>query len=280
MMILVTGATGQLGFDVVAECNRRNLPCLGVGSGDFDITEERQVGEYLAKGNFSAVIHCAAYTAVDLAEEEKERCHKVNALGTGYLAKACGEIGAKLFYISTDYVFSGEGDQPFEIDTLLSPLNVYGKTKALGEKAVVEALESYFILRISWIYGQNGNNFVKTMVRLGKEKESLSVVADQVGSPSYTVDLARLICDMIVTEQYGIYHGSHEGFCSWAEFAQEIMTLSGISCEIIPISSAEYPTKATRPKNSRLSKKSLIEAGFPPLPHWKESLVFFLKHIL
>ncbi len=276
-MFLVTGATGQLGYDVMAELHRRKLPCIGVGSGDFDLTEESQVRNFLLEGRFSAVIHCAAYTAVDKAEDETEMCHKVNVLGTTYLAKVCHEIGAKLLYISTDYVFSGEGDKPFDVDSPLAPLNVYGKSKALGEKAVKEYMKEHFILRISWVYGQNGNNFVKTMLRLGKEKESLSVVADQIGSPSYTVDLARLICDMIVTEKYGVYHGTNEGFCSWAEFAREIMKQAGLSCEIKGITTEEYPTKAKRPQNSRLSKASLKEAGFEALPRWGDGLIQFFK---
>ncbi len=281
-MILVTGATGQLGRDVVAELEREKIPCVGVGSQDLDITQEEKVYQYLAELKPAGVIHCAAYTAVDKAEEEgeKERCFAVNHQGTAFLAGACRKIGAKLLYISTDYVFSGEGDQPHEVEDSTAPLGVYGASKRGGELAILSQLEAYFILRISWVFGEQGNNFVKTMLRLGAERETLSVVDDQVGSPTYTRDLAVLLREMIQTEAYGVYHGTNEGFCSWADFAQEIMNQRNLPCTIQRISSQDFPTKAARPKNSRLSKKSLQAGGFSPLRPWKEALESYLKETL
>ena len=212
---------------------------------------------YISKLKPECVIHCAAYTAVDKAEDEEEICSKVNVYGTENIAKACKKVDAKMIYISTDYVFDGQGDTPFEIDGNIKPLSVYGKTKYEGELKVKEILDKYFIVRISWVFGVNGNNFIKTMLRLGKEKESLNVVCDQIGSPTYTFDLAPLLCDMAETEKYGVYHATNEGFCSWAEFATEIMKKANLKCVINPIPTSEYPTKAVRPFNSRLSKKSL-----------------------
>lgn len=278
-MILVTGATGQLGFDVVKELEKRAIACIGVGSSAFDLTNQEAVCSFFERVKPSAVIHCAAYTAVDSAETESERCTAVNVDGTSYLAQACKGTGAKMLYVSTDYVFSREGDSPFETTSTTSPLGVYGKTKREGELEVEKYVENYFILRISWVFGKNGNNFVKTMIKLGKERDSLSVVADQIGSPTYTVDLAKLICDMIETEQYGVYHASNEGYCSWADFAKAIMAQTGQSCEIIPIPTEEYPTPAKRPKNSRLSKKSLDLAGFSRLPSWEDGLARFCKEL-
>ena len=225
-------------------------------------------------------MHCAAYTAVDRAEDEEEICRKVNVDGTENIAKACKEIDAKMIYISTDYVFDGKGDEPFEVDGHIEPHSVYGKTKYEGELKVQEILDKYFIVRISWVFGINGNNFIKTMLRLGKEKESLNVVCDQIGSPTYTADLAPLLCDMAVSEKYGVYHATNEGFCSWAEFAQEIMEKAGLRCKIDPIPTSEYPAKAERPFNSRMSKKSLVDSGFSILPTWKEALDKYLKQLM
>lgn len=276
-MVLVTGVTGQLGFEVVKELEKRNIPCLGVGRSDFDLRNKEEVFDFVGKSKAEAIIHCAAYTQVDKGEEEVALCCEINGEGTSYLAESAKEIGAKMLFVSTDYVFSGEGDQPFSVDSPTNPLNVYGFSKRDGEEAVRKYLEKYFILRVSWLFGQNGQNFVKTMLRLGAEKESLSVVADQIGSPTYAVDVAKLICDMIQSEKYGVYHGTNEGFCSWADFAREIMKQAGLNCAIKGITSAEYPTKATRPKNSRLDKGKLAEAGFSPLPTWEEGLSSFLK---
>lgn len=276
-MILVTGVNGQLGYDVVKVLNERNIECLGIDRDELDITDKEAVNEYIVKLKPEVVIHCAAYTAVDKAEDEEDVCRKVNVDGTENIAKACKEINAKMIYISTDYVFSGLGDKEFEINGDINPRSVYGKTKYEGELKVKEILDKYFIVRISWVFGVNGNNFIKTMLRLGKEKESLNVVCDQIGSPTYTADLAPILCDMALSEKYGVYHATNEGFCSWAEFAQEIMKQSGLSCKINHIPTSEYPTKAERPLNSRMSKKSLVDNGFELMPEWKDALKRYLE---
>lgn len=278
-MILVTGVNGQLGYDVVKVLNKRNIECLGIDKEDLDITDSEAVNEYIVKLNPEVVIHCAAYTAVDMAEDNEEACTKVNVNGTENIAKACKQINAKMIYISTDYVFNGAGDEPFEINGEIEPHSIYGKTKYEGELKVKEYLDKYFIVRISWVFGVNGNNFVKTMIRLGKERESLNVVCDQIGSPTYTADLAPILCDMAVSEKYGIYHATNEGYCSWAEFAQEIMNQVGLGCKINPIPTSEYPCKAERPFNSRMSKKSLVDNGFKLMPEWKDALKRYLKEI-
>lgn len=279
MKILVTGYNGQLGYDVVKELNSRSVECRGVDMEDFDITDRDETVGYICDYAPDAVIHCAAYTAVDRAEDDEENCRKVNADGTENIAVACEKLRAKMLYVSTDYVYGGDGEAPFETDSPTNPKNVYGVTKLEGEKAVMKYIDKFFIVRTSWVFGINGNNFVKTMLRLGDEKENLNVVCDQVGSPTYTPDLARLICDLIVTEKYGIYHGTNENFCSWAEFAAEIMKLGGKKTVINPVPSSEYPTKAERPHNSRLSKKCLDEAGIKRLPTWQDALKRFLKEM-
>lgn len=279
MKILVTGYNGQLGYDVVKELNSRSVECRGVDREDFDITDRDETVGYICDYAPDAVIHCAAYTAVDRAEDDEENCRKVNADGTENIAVACEKLRAKMLYVSTDYVYGGDGEAPFETDSPTNPKNVYGVTKLEGEKAVMKYIDKFFIVRTSWVFGINGSNFVKTMLRLGDEKESLNVVCDQVGSPTYTPDLARLICDLIVTEKCGIYHGTNENFCSWAEFAAEIMKLGGKKTVINPVPSSEYPTKAERPHNSRLSKKCLDEAGIKRLPTWQDALKRFLKEM-
>ena len=279
MKILVTGYNGQLGYDVVKELNYRSVECRGVDREDFDITDRDETVGYICDYAPDAVIHCAAYTAVDKAEDDEENCRKVNADGTENIAVACEKLRAKMLYVSTDYVYGGDGEAPFETDSPTNPKNVYGVTKLEGEKAVMKYIDKFFIVRTSWVFGINGSNFVKTMLRLGDEKENLNVVCDQVGSPTYTPDLARLICDLIVTEKYGIYHGTNENFCSWAEFAAEIMKLGGKKTVINPVPSSEYPTKAERPHNSRLSKKCLDEAGIKRLPTWQDALKRFLKEM-
>ena len=279
MKILVTGYNGQLGYDVVKELNSRSVECRGVDREDFDITDRDETVGYICDYAPDAVIHCAAYTAVDRAEDDEENCRKVNADGTENIAVACEKLRAKMLYVSTDYVYGGDGEAPFETDSPTNPKNVYGVTKLEGEKAVMKYIDKFFIVRTSWVFGINGSNFVKTMLRLGDEKESLNVVCDQVGSPTYTPDLARLICDLIVTEKYGIYHGTNENFCSWAECAEEIMKLGGKKTVINPVPSSEYPTKAERPHNSRLGKKCLDEAGIKRLPTWQDALKRFLKEM-
>jgi len=277
MKVLVTGAKGQLGFDVVQELSRRNISHKGVGVDDFDITNKTAVFDAIETYAPTIVIHCAAYTAVDKAEDEPELCKQVNECGTRNIAEACKSINAKMLYISTDYVFPGNGDHFHKPSDETNPASVYGKTKLAGENAVREVLNKFFIVRISWVFGQNGNNFVKTMLRLGKERDALNVVADQIGSPTYTFDLAPILCDIIATEKFGIYHATNEGICSWAEFAQEIFRQAGLKTKVNPIPTSDYPTKATRPLNSRLDKTCLDEGGFLRLPGWENALKRFLE---
>lgn len=275
-MILVTGVNGQLGYDVVKVLKSRNIECIGVDREEFDITDNNAVNNFIKKIMPDAVIHCAAYTDVNKSEDEFEICKKINAQGTENIAKVCKNIDAKMIYISTDYVFKGDGEKPYEIDDETEPLGAYGSTKLLGEVAVKEILNKYFIVRVSWVFGKNGNNFVKTMLKVGKEKNEINVVGDQIGSPTYTPDLAVLLADMVVTEKYGVYHATNEQYCSWAEFAQEIFKQVGYSTKVNFITTEQYPSKAIRPKNSRLSKKSLDEAGFKRLPEWKDALKRYL----
>jgi dTDP-4-dehydrorhamnose reductase len=277
MRVLVTGADGQLGCDVVRRLEENSIECLGAIRNELDITNEAQTNEFITKYNPDVVVHCAAYTAVDKAEDERELCYNVNVLGTKYVAAACKDIDAKMVYISTDYVFDGKGDQPFEVTDQPNPINYYGKTKYEGELEVQKLLDKYFIIRISWVFGKNGNNFVKTMLRLAKERDEISVVADQIGSPTYTYDLTRLIVDMIQTEKYGIYHATNEGYCSWYEFASEIFRQAGLEVKVKPIKTEDYITKAKRPKNSRLSKRKLVQQGFSGLKEWEGALREFIK---
>lgn len=278
-MILVTGVNGQLGYDVIRELKNRNIDCLGIGRQELDITDKEKVYKYIIGLKPKCVIHCAAYTAVDKAEDERELCYKVNVDGTENIAKSCKEIKAKMIYVSTDYVFDGKGDKPFEVEGNKNPLSVYGKSKYEGELKVQQILNKYFIVRISWVFGVNGNNFVKTMLRLGKIKDELNVVCDQIGSPTYTKDLAVLLCDMALSKKYGVYHATNEGYCSWSEFAKEIMKHAELKCKINSIPSSEYYTKAVRPLNSRMSKKSLVENGFKVLPSWENALERYLKEM-
>lgn len=279
MKVLVTGASGQLGWDVCRELERREIEHKGVSSRDFDLTDPEAVRRYVMGYAPDAVIHCAAYTAVDKAEDEPERCQGVNTGGTQVIARCCQELGAKMLFISTDYVFSGSGESLYETNDPTGALNVYGRSKAEGEKAVRNTLERYFIVRISWMFGKNGNNFVKTMLRLGKKNPIMRITGDQFGSPTYTVDLAPLLCDMVTTEKYGTYHATNEGICTWAEFAQEIFDQAGMAVSVTPRPTLEYPSKAVRPYNSRMSKKSLDEAGFSRLPHWKDALRRYLEEL-
>lgn len=275
MKVLVTGANGQLGYDVVKRLKSNDIECLGTDINDFDITDENQVRTFIKSYSPDVVIHCAAYTAVDKAEDEKELCYKINVAGTKYIARVCKEIDAKLVYISTDYVFDGRGDQPFKVTDKPDPVNYYGRTKYEGELAVQDVLDKYFIVRISWVFGINGNNFVKTMLRLGKERGQVSVVNDQVGSPTYTYDLAEVLPDMIRTEKYGIYHITNRGFCSWYEFACEIFRQAGMDVKVTPINTDEYPTKAKRPHNSRFAT-----AGFEIDRSWKDALKDFINNYI
>lgn len=276
-MILVTGITGQLGADVVKVLEQRGENFIGTTRKEIDLSKPDEVKKFIIEKKPSAVIHCAAYTAVDKAEQEAELALTVNGLATRKIAEACKELGAKMLYVSTDYVFGGNGDIPYEIDDEKAPVNIYGKGKLLGEDSVIALLRNYFIVRISWVFGNNGKNFVKTMLNFDKRRKKISVVDDQIGSPTYTADLAPLLVDMINSDKYGIYHATNEGFCSWAEFAEEIFKQSGREITVEKIPTSEYPTPARRPFNSRLSKKTLDAAGFKRLPSWQDAVTRFLR---
>ncbi|MDO4268114.1 MAG: dTDP-4-dehydrorhamnose reductase [Eubacteriales bacterium] len=278
--ILVTGARGQLGTDLMNELKKRGMEGIGVDVDEMDITDGEACLRVISQSGAEAVIHCAAYTAVDAAEDNVELCRRINAEGTRNVALACKAAGAKLMYISTDYVFDGQGTRPWEPDDERHPLNVYGQTKYEGELAVEELVEKFFIVRIAWVFGAAGKNFIKTMLRLGQERGAVSVVDDQVGSPTYTYDLARLLVDMIRTDKYGRYHATNEGLCSWYEFAKEIFRQAGMEqVRVTPVGSSEFPAKATRPSNSRMSKEKLTEQGFVRLPAWQDALGRFLKEM-
>lgn len=280
MRILVTGVKGQLGHDVMNELAKRGHTGIGVDVEEMDITDAKKVDEVIRASEVEAVIHCAAYTAVDAAEDQVELCRKINAEGTENIAKVCKELDIKMMYISTDYVFDGEGTRPWEPDDERHPLNVYGLTKYEGELAVEKYLDKFFTIRIAWVFGVNGKNFIKTMLKLSETHDELNVVDDQIGSPTYTYDLAVLLVDMIETEKYGRYHATNEGFCSWYEFACEIFRQAGRDVKVNPVSSDEFPTKAKRPHNSRMDKSKLTENGFTPLPAWQDALKRYLEIIL
>lgn len=276
MKILVTGVKGQLGYDVVREGESRGLEMFGTDVENMDITDAGQVKQVIEDYKPDAVIHCAAYTAVDAAEDSQELCRKINVDGTRNIAEVCKAMDIPMMYFSTDYIFNGQGENFWKEDDEKQPLNVYGQTKYEGELAVQELIQKYFILRISWVFGVNGNNFIKTMLRLGKERGAVGVVSDQIGSPTYTYDLAKLVIDMIQTDKYGAYHVTNDGLCSWYEFACEIFRQAGLNVKVTPLTTAEYPAKAARPFNSRMSKDKLINAGFEMLPSWQDALRRYL----
>ena len=278
MKLLVTGVKGQLGHDIVNECKEKNIEAIGVDIEEMDITDAKKVAEVIKEGNYDAVIHCAAWTAVDKAEDEVELCTKVNVDGTRNIANICKELDIPMMYFSTDYVFDGQGETEWKEYDERDPLNVYGQTKYEGE-LIVETLPKHFIVRIAWVFGVNGNNFIKTMLRLGKERGAVCVVDDQIGSPTYTYDLSKLVVDMIQTDKYGIYHATNEGLCSWYEFACEIFKQAGMSVEVTPVDSNAFPAKAKRPNNSRMSKAMLDKNGFEHLPTWQDALSRYLKEI-
>lgn len=278
MRIIVTGAKGQLGSDVMQRLSEIGAEAIGADIDRLDITDEKAVDLFFKESHADGVIHCAAYTNVDLAESQKEICRKINADGTRNIAAACEKYGMKLLYLSTDYVFDGRGTEPFETDSPKAPCNFYGETKLEGETEAARLCKRLFIVRISWVFGENGKNFVKTMLRLAAERSEISVVCDQTGSPTYTKDLAVLLCEMISGCKYGVYHATNEGVCSWAEFADKIMELSKSETKIIPIPSSQYKSAAVRPANSRLSKSSLDRNGFSRLPHWEDALQRFLDN--
>ena len=278
MKVFVTGVKGQLGYDVMNELAKRGLEGIGVDVEEMDITDAEACERVIKGAAPDAVIHCAAYTAVDAAEDNRDLCHMVNGEGTKHIARVCSELDIPMMYVSTDYVFNGQGERPWEPDDHREPLNVYGLTKYEGEIAVEQLLKKYFIVRIAWVFGLNGKNFIKTMLRLGKERGAVSVVDDQIGSPTYTYDLARLLVDMIQTDRYGRYHATNEGLCSWYEFACEIFRQAGMDeVKVTPVDSASYPAKAKRPFNSRMSKEKLTENGFERLPSWQDALGRYLK---
>ena len=302
MKVLVTGVAGQLGHDVMNELHKRGYEGVGSdiapkysGADDgtavtkmdyvqMDITNSQEVTETIKKVNPDVVVHCAAWTAVDLAEESenKEKVMAINVGGTENIAKVCKELDCKMVYISTDYVFDGYGTKPWEEDCKdYAPLNVYGESKLMGEKVVSLNLEKYFIVRIAWVFGVNGNNFIKTMLNVGKKFDTLKVVNDQIGTPTYTYDLSRLLVDMIETDKYGYYHATNEGgYISWYDFACEIFKQAGYNTKVNPVTTEEYGvSKARRPFNSRLNKTKLVENGFTPLPEWKDALSRYLKEI-
>jgi dTDP-4-dehydrorhamnose reductase len=277
MKVLVTGATGQLGYDIIKELKKRNIDAVGIGSKDCDITVKNNVFQTIENIRPNAIIHCAAYTAVDNAEIEVDKCNLINVEGTKNIALACKQYDITLLYVSTEYVFSGDGTEPWKPDDERKPVSQYGKSKYQGELAVESVLDKYFIVRISWVFGINGKNFVKSMLKLAETNNEITVVSDQVGSPTYTVDLAKIMVDMIHTDKYGKYNVSNEEFCSWDEFAQEIFTYTDKKIKVISVSSEEYGAKANRPSNSRMDKTKLVENGFKILPCWKDALKRFLE---
>ena len=289
MKVLVTGVGGQLGFDVMNELKKRGHTAIGTdvqGQRDvtLDITDREAVSAAILETRPDALIHCAAWTAVDAAEEPEnlETVRAVNARGPENLALACKQAGCKMLHISTDYVFDGQGTEPWKPDCeTYGPLSVYGKTKLEGEQAVAGILDRYFIVRIAWVFGKNGKNFIKTMLNVGKKYDTVRVVSDQIGTPTYTFDLARLLVDMIETEKYGYYHATNEGgYISWYDFTCEIFRQAGYSTKVIPVTTAEYGlNKAARPFNSRLDKSKLVKMGFEPLPTWQNALARYLKEI-
>ncbi len=302
MKVLVTGVAGQLGHDVMNELHKRGYEGVGSdiapqysGADDgtavtkmdyvqMDITNSEEVTETIKKVNPDVVVHCAAWTAVDLAEESenKEKVMAINVGGTENIARVCKELDCEMVYISTDYVFDGYGTRPWEEDCKdYAPLNVYGESKLMGEKVVSLNLEKYFIVRIAWVFGVNGNNFIKTMLKVGKKFDTLKVVNDQIGTPTYTYDLSRLLVDMIETDKYGYYHATNEGgYISWYDFACEIFKQAGYKTKVNPVTTEEYGvSKARRPFNSRLNKTKLVDNGFTPLPDWKDAINRYLKEI-
>lgn len=278
MKILVTGANGQIGSEIIKLYHHSLHTVRGISSMDFDIRNETAVNNYMDKFKPDAIIHCAAYTFVEKAEMQSNICYDVNVLGTKYLVGCCLKHNAKFLFLSSDYVFDGRLNRPYEVDDAPNPINVYGKSKLQGELIIEEKLSKYFIVRTSWVYG-NGKNFIRSMLQLSKGNSVVRVVNDQVGSPTYAFDLAHLIITMIESEKYGTYHATNDGFCSWYEYACEIFKAKKIAVNVVPISSDNYSSKVKRPLNSRLSKIKLSEAGFNQLPSWKKSMVSFLEKI-
>lgn len=274
--ILVTGSTGQLGSDVVKELLKRGYSTLSPNRSEFNLCSEDSIRNYILNSNCEAIVHCAAYTQVDKAEDEKDLCIKINTTATKHIVKCAKILDIPMIYISTDYVFDGTKDGKYTENDETNPINIYGESKLAGEKYVQEILDKYYIVRTSWVFNINGKNFIETMLRLSKANNQLSIVNDQIGSPTYTKDLSRLLVDMLETSKYGLYHATNEGYCSWYEFANTIFKLANINIDIKAINSNEYASRAKRPMNSKLSKDKLIEYGFKPLPHWEDALKDYL----
>ena len=274
--ILVTGSTGQLGSDVVKELLKRGYSTLSPNRSELNLCSEDNIRNYILNSNCEAIVHCAAYTQVDKAEDEKDLCIKINATATKHIVKCAKILDIPMIYISTDYVFDGTKDGKYTENDETNPINIYGESKLAGEKYVQEILDKYYIVRTSWVFNINGKNFIETMLRLSKTNNQLSIVNDQIGSPTYTKDLSRLLVDMLETSKYGLYHATNEGYCSWYEFADTIFKLANINIDIKAINSNEYASRAKRPLNSKLSKDKLIEYGFKPLPHWEDALKDYL----
>ena len=274
--ILVTGSTGQLGSDVVKELLKRGYSTLSPNRSEFNLCSEDSIRNYILNSNCEAIVHCAAYTQVDKAEDEKDLCIKINATATKHIVKCAKILDIPMIYISTDYVFDGTKDGEYTENDETNPINIYGESKLAGEKYVQEILDKYYIVRTSWVFNINGKNFIETMLRLSKTNNQLSIVNDQIGSPTYTRDLSRLLVDMLETSKYGLYHATNEGYCSWYEFANTIFKLANINIDIRAINSNEYASRAKRPLNSKLSKDKLIEYGFKPLPNWEDALKDYL----
>jgi len=279
LKFMVTGVNGQLGHDVMIQLKETGLDVIAPTRDEFDLTDKDQVKKYILTEKPDVIIHCAAYTAVDKAEDEKDLCYSVNVEGTRAVAEAAKEINAKVVYVSTDYVFDGLGQEPHFEEKETNPINYYGYTKDQGEKIVRSLVENHFVVRTSWVYGSNGNNFVKTMLKLAEARNEINVVSDQIGAPTYTIDLAQFIINLIQTNNYGTYHGVNEGYCSWHEFAESIFNKSGIDMRVNPIATMDYPTRAKRPLNSRLSKDKTDKIGISRLPKWEDALNRFLKEV-
>jgi len=279
LKFMVTGVNGQLGHDVMMQLKEMDFDVIAPIRDEFNLTDKDQVKKYILKERPDVIIHCAAYTAVDKAEDEKDLCYAVNVEGTRVIAETAKQINAKLVYVSTDYVFDGLGQEPHSEDKETQPINYYGYTKEQGEKIVRELLDKHFIVRTSWLYGLNGNNFVKTILKLAETRNEINVVSDQIGAPTYTADLSKFIIDLLQTDKYGTYHGVNEGFCSWYEFAKAILEKSASKVKVNPISTESYPTKAKRPKNSRLAKNNTDSIGIVRLPNWKDALNRFFASI-
>jgi len=279
LKFMVTGVNGQLGHDVVIKLKSLKFEVIAPTLDEFNLTDKNQVKNYIAKENPDVIIHCAAYTAVDKAEDEKDLCYSVNVEGTMAVVEAAKMINAKVVYISTDYVFDGLGEAPHSEEKVTNPVNYYGETKEKGENIVRDLIDKHFVVRTSWVYGLNGNNFVRTMIKLAESRNEINVVSDQVGAPTYTKDLAEFIVKLVQTNNYGTYHGVNEGYCSWYEFAKSIFVKNGMEMNVNPISSEDYPTRAKRPLNSRLSKENTTKAVLDRMPHWEDALTRFIEEL-